>query len=93
MSAHPSPPQDTDPVTFWESRYGESDAIWSGRPNAVLVREAGDLEPGHALDLGSGEGGDSLWPWIRRSGRSSRASCAAGRPTAHTTSSPWWTAW
>lgn len=61
MSAHPSPPRSTDPVAFWESRYGESDAIWSGRPNAALVREAGDLEPGHALDLGSGEGGDSLW--------------------------------
>ncbi|MFG2828264.1 class I SAM-dependent methyltransferase [Streptomyces sp. NPDC048434] len=46
---------------FWDSRYAESDQIWSGRPNAPLVREAGDLMPGKALDLGCGEGADALW--------------------------------
>ncbi|QIK05336.1 class I SAM-dependent methyltransferase [Streptomyces sp. ID38640] len=46
---------------FWDTRYAESDRIWSGRPNAALVREAGDLAPGRALDLGCGEGADALW--------------------------------
>ncbi|MGW4384876.1 methyltransferase domain-containing protein [Kitasatospora sp. NPDC004531] len=48
-------------VEFWENRYGESEQIWSGRPNASLTREAADLAPGHALDLGCGEGGDAIW--------------------------------
>ncbi|MBW8483335.1 class I SAM-dependent methyltransferase [Actinomadura parmotrematis] len=46
---------------FWDERYGASDRIWSGEPNTVLVREVEDLEPGRALDLGSGEGGDAIW--------------------------------
>ncbi|MFJ8163298.1 SAM-dependent methyltransferase [Streptomyces sp. NPDC096136] len=46
---------------FWDSRYRESERIWSGRPNSVLVREAGELTPGRALDLGCGEGADAVW--------------------------------
>lgn len=46
---------------FWEQRYGERDRIWSGRVNQVLADVAADLTPGHALDLGAGEGGDALW--------------------------------
>ncbi|MCI3226047.1 bifunctional 2-polyprenyl-6-hydroxyphenol methylase/3-demethylubiquinol 3-O-methyltransferase UbiG [Streptomyces sp. NP-1717] len=46
---------------FWDSRYGESDRIWSGDPNTVLVREVTELKPGRALDLGCGEGADSIW--------------------------------
>ncbi|SMG37057.1 SAM-dependent methyltransferase [Agreia pratensis] len=49
------------PASFWESRYREADRAWSGRANAALEREAVDLAPGRALDLGSGEGGDALW--------------------------------
>ncbi|MFJ5230817.1 FAD-dependent oxidoreductase [Kitasatospora sp. NPDC088391] len=48
-------------VEFWERRYGESEQIWSGRPNASLTREAAGLAPGSALDLGCGEGGDAIW--------------------------------
>jgi len=46
---------------YWEDRYGAPGRAWSGRPNAALVAEASALTPGHALDVGSGEGGDALW--------------------------------
>ncbi|GAA2877308.1 bifunctional NAD(P)/FAD-dependent oxidoreductase/class I SAM-dependent methyltransferase [Nonomuraea rubra] len=46
---------------FWDGRYRQSRRIWSGDPNAALVREVTDLPPGTALDLGSGEGGDAIW--------------------------------
>lgn len=45
----------------FEERYRSTDALWSGRPNAQLVREAGDLPPGSALDVGCGEGADAIW--------------------------------
>ena len=45
----------------WEDRYGERDRIWSGRVNAHLAGIAEPLTPGRALDLGCGEGGDTLW--------------------------------
>ncbi|WP_103528151.1 cyclopropane-fatty-acyl-phospholipid synthase family protein [Streptomyces sp. SM12] len=51
---------DTD-AEYWDARYAAEERIWSGSANAVLVREAGDLTPGRALDLGSGEGGDAIW--------------------------------
>ena len=46
---------------FWEERYASPGYAWSGRPNPVLVAEAGSLVPGRALDVGSGEGADALW--------------------------------
>ncbi|GAA2907627.1 class I SAM-dependent methyltransferase [Streptosporangium fragile] len=46
---------------FWDARYGQSDRIWSGNPNVALVREASELTPGRALDLGCGEGADAIW--------------------------------
>jgi SAM-dependent methyltransferase len=45
----------------WEERYAAAAALWSGRVNASLAREAADLPPGRALDVGCGEGGDTLW--------------------------------
>lgn len=50
-----------EPHEFWDALYGERDQIWSGNPNAFLVREVEELAPGTALDLGCGEGGDSIW--------------------------------
>ncbi|MEV8403175.1 class I SAM-dependent methyltransferase [Streptomyces niveus] len=46
---------------FWDSRYGDSDRVWSGNPNTVLVREVTGMRPGRALDLGCGEGADAIW--------------------------------
>lgn len=63
MNGHPHPEVagEQDAVAFWENRYGEKDAIWSGRANRALVDAVADLAPGTALDLGCGEGGDAVW--------------------------------
>jgi thioredoxin reductase/SAM-dependent methyltransferase len=44
----------------WDHRYG-SEQIWSGNPNGTLVIEVEGMTPGRGLDVGAGEGGDSLW--------------------------------
>jgi SAM-dependent methyltransferase len=48
-------------AAFWDDRYGATEKVWSGEPNAVLVAEVADLAPRTALDVGSGEGGDAIW--------------------------------
>lgn len=52
---------DSEATMFWEGRYGEREGIWSGKPNHGLITEAAGLHPGRALDLGCGEGADSIW--------------------------------
>jgi SAM-dependent methyltransferase len=59
MSEEPAPAPSAR--QFWEQRYGERHRIWSGRANAALVANVAALAPGHALDLGCGEGADSVW--------------------------------
>lgn len=46
---------------FWDEFYRQHDRVWSGNPNAALVREVADLPPGTALDLGCAEGADAIW--------------------------------
>jgi SAM-dependent methyltransferase len=48
-------------AAFWDAHYEQRAQIWSGRPNAFLIDEVGDLPPGRALDLGCGEGADAIW--------------------------------
>ncbi|MGH3255163.1 MAG: SAM-dependent methyltransferase [Streptosporangiaceae bacterium] len=58
-----SDPLSSDPFSreAWDERYRSKDALWSRNPNPHLVAQAGDLSPGHALDVGAGEGADAIW--------------------------------
>jgi 2-polyprenyl-3-methyl-5-hydroxy-6-metoxy-1,4-benzoquinol methylase len=46
---------------YWEKRYESGKTVWSGTPNPHVVATATDLPPGTALDVGAGEGADSVW--------------------------------
>ncbi len=46
---------------FWEARYSGQERVWSGRANPRLVEVVAGLTPGAALDIGCGEGGDTVW--------------------------------
>ncbi len=50
----------SDAETFWEPHYAAS-APATGGPNAVLLDMVARLDPGLALDLGCGNGGDAIW--------------------------------
>jgi SAM-dependent methyltransferase len=51
----------SDAQQAWEEHYGERDRVWSGRVNVRLAEVAETMTPGRALDLGCGEGADSMW--------------------------------
>ncbi|GGU39596.1 bifunctional NAD(P)/FAD-dependent oxidoreductase/class I SAM-dependent methyltransferase [Nocardioides albus] len=76
-----------DPVAFWQERYAGGDRIWSGKVNAVLGDVASGLEPGTALDLGSGEGADVIWlaqqGWQATGIDISENAATRGREAAH----------
>ncbi|GAA4055775.1 class I SAM-dependent methyltransferase [Actinomadura miaoliensis] len=50
----------TDAVTFWDGVHAARPAI-DPQPNARLTETVTGLPPGDALDLGCGDGGDTLW--------------------------------
>ena len=50
-----------DAKEHWEQHYGERDQVWSGRVNLRLAEVVPGLAVGRALDLGCGEGADSVW--------------------------------
>ncbi|HUY51281.1 MAG TPA: class I SAM-dependent methyltransferase [Streptosporangiaceae bacterium] len=45
----------------WDARYAAADRIFPAEPDEALVELAAGLSPGRALDLGAGEGRNSLW--------------------------------
>ncbi|WES64563.1 class I SAM-dependent methyltransferase [Microbacter sp. GSS18] len=49
------------PADYWEERYAGAERMWSGAVNETMADVVADLEPGRALDLGCGEGGDAVW--------------------------------
>ncbi|MFE7484280.1 SAM-dependent methyltransferase [Streptomyces sp. NPDC057552] len=51
----------TDAVTSWDGIYAARAAATDPRPNVQLTETVADLPPGEALELGCGEGGDTLW--------------------------------
>ena len=61
IAAHHEPRLDETPAQFWERRYGDAGAVWSGHVNRALADIVADFTPGRSLDLGCGEGGDVLW--------------------------------
>ncbi len=46
---------------FWEEHYRASTRPSNGRPSGALVRFAGPLPEGTALDLGCSQGDDAVW--------------------------------
>ena len=44
----------------WNSYYETNEEPWT-KPDATLIAEAEGLSPGKSLDLGCGEGAESLW--------------------------------
>jgi 2-polyprenyl-3-methyl-5-hydroxy-6-metoxy-1,4-benzoquinol methylase len=45
----------------WDKRYADTELLWSAEPNVFVARELDSLAPGRALDLGAGEGRNSIW--------------------------------
>lgn len=45
----------------WNERYASQPLLWNVDPGPFLGGEVGDRSPGHALDLGAGEGRTALW--------------------------------
>lgn len=58
--SHGPQPEETG-AAYWDERYGEQHAMWSGNPNPQLAAEASKLTPGRALEVGAGEGADAIW--------------------------------
>ena len=46
---------------YWNQRYDQTELVWSAGPNVWVEQVASGLAPGAALDLGAGEGRNSLW--------------------------------
>lgn len=64
---HPGHHHDADELRHrwtaenWDERYSQKPSLWSGQVNGAVEEEVAGLEPGTALDVACGEGGDVLW--------------------------------
>ncbi len=50
-----------DRRALWDERHAARDPIESSEPDPTLVDVCATLEPGRALDLGSGDGRNAIW--------------------------------
>jgi SAM-dependent methyltransferase len=48
-------------TNHWNERYSGTDRLFTDRPDETMVELAADLPTGRALDVGAGEGRNSLW--------------------------------
>lgn len=48
-------------ATEWDARYSGTELVWGAPPNGLVVEFVSSLPPGRALDLGCGEGRNTLW--------------------------------
>lgn len=51
----------TPDAAAWDERYRRTDHVWSLEPNQFVVEHLSELPIGSMLDLGGGEGRNSLW--------------------------------
>ena len=49
------------PENHWDKRYAASERLFTAEPDGTLAELARDLPSGRALDLGAGEGRNSIW--------------------------------
>jgi SAM-dependent methyltransferase len=47
--------------TAWDERYAEREYVWSAEPNRFVEEHLAALAPGRAIDLGAGEGRNTVW--------------------------------
>ena len=45
----------------WDRRYAGADYVWEVEPNRFVAEQVLPLAPGRALDLGAGEGRNTVW--------------------------------
>lgn len=45
----------------WDRMFAAKEQLFSPDPNAIVVELVSPLQPGHALDLGAGEGRHAVW--------------------------------
>ena len=48
-------------ATDWDRRYEGADYVWAIEPNRFVAEQVLPLAPGRALDLGAGEGRNTVW--------------------------------
>jgi peroxiredoxin len=51
----------TDPGATWNERYARATALFGDEPNQVVAEELSGLAPRRVLDLGCGQGRNSVW--------------------------------
>ena len=77
----------------WDTRYAESERVWSVGPNQFVERALADLPPGRAVDLAAGEGRNAVWlasrGWDVTAVDFPRVALARGRETAPDAAVTW----